>query len=236
VPRLAEVYDALDPDRRDLDAYVDLLDQKGARSVVDMGCGTGTFAIMLASRGIDVTGVDPAQASLAVARAKPRADGVRWQLGDAATAGGGPVDAVTMTGNVAQVFLTDEDWRRALRGAANLLRPDGHLVFETRDPAAQAWQGWHREATYRAAEIDGIGSVACWEDVTAVAWPLVSFQTTFEFHQDGATLTSESTLRFRERDEIVDSLREAGFRQPEVHEAPDRPNLELIFVAQREAT
>lgn len=43
-PRLAEVYDPLDPDRRDLDPYVAMVDELGVRSVLDIGCGTGTFA------------------------------------------------------------------------------------------------------------------------------------------------------------------------------------------------
>jgi 2-polyprenyl-3-methyl-5-hydroxy-6-metoxy-1,4-benzoquinol methylase len=34
----------------------------GARSVLDVGCGTGSFACMLAQRGIEVVGVDPAAA------------------------------------------------------------------------------------------------------------------------------------------------------------------------------
>ena len=67
-PRLAEIYDPLDPDRSDLDVYVAMAEELGARSVLDIGCGTGTFACMLADRGLSVTGVDPAEASLAVAR------------------------------------------------------------------------------------------------------------------------------------------------------------------------
>ena len=81
--RLAAVYDPLDPDRSDLDAYVAIADELGVRSVLDVGCGTGTFALLLADRGIDVVGVDPASASLDVARAKPGADRVRWLHGDA---------------------------------------------------------------------------------------------------------------------------------------------------------
>jgi 2-polyprenyl-3-methyl-5-hydroxy-6-metoxy-1,4-benzoquinol methylase len=69
-PRLARVYDPLDPDRRDLDVYVDVATELGARSVLDVGCGTGTFACLLARRGVEVTAVDPAAASLEVARAK----------------------------------------------------------------------------------------------------------------------------------------------------------------------
>jgi hypothetical protein len=42
-------------------------------------------------------------------------------------------------------------------------------------------------------------------------------------------LTSESTLRFRDRDEIAASLDRVGFRTTAVRDAPDRPRLELVF-------
>ncbi len=118
--RLAEVYDPLDPDRSDLDAYASMVDEFGARSVLDIGCGTGTFACLLARRGLTVTAVDPAGASLAVARTKPGADRVRWVHGDAADL---PplqlqVDLVTMTANVAQVFVTDAEWGLDAAGRA----------------------------------------------------------------------------------------------------------------------
>jgi ubiquinone/menaquinone biosynthesis C-methylase UbiE len=84
-PRLAGVYDPLDPDRGDLVAYMAIAEEFGARSVLDIGCGTGTFACLLAGCGVDVIGVDPASASLDVARAKPGAERVRWLQCDAAS-------------------------------------------------------------------------------------------------------------------------------------------------------
>ena len=39
-PRLAAMYDPLDPDRSDLDVYVAIADRLGARRVLDVGCGT----------------------------------------------------------------------------------------------------------------------------------------------------------------------------------------------------
>jgi len=79
--RLAELRDPLDPDRSDLDVYAAMVDEFGVRSVLDIGCGTGTFACLLARRGLAVTALDPAEASLEIARAKPGADRVQWARG-----------------------------------------------------------------------------------------------------------------------------------------------------------
>lgn len=230
-PRLVATYDDLDPDRSDLDLYVAVLDELGARSVLDVGCGTGTFACLLAARGLVVVGVDPAAASLDVARGKPGADAVTWLHGDATTLPPMQVDAATMTANVAQVFVTDDEWAATLDGVRAALRPGGHLVFETRVPAVEAWRGWTRDATYGRTDLRGIGAVETWNDVTDVQGDLVTFRSTWVFASDGAVLTSDSTLRFREHDEVVASLDAAGFVVVDVRDAPDRPGREWVFVA-----
>jgi SAM-dependent methyltransferase len=230
-PRLAAIYDPLDPDRGDLDAYDDLADELGVRSVLDIGCGTGSFACLLARRGLEVTGVDPATAMLAVARGKPGADGVRWIHGVAPDLPPLRVDLVTMTGNVAQVFLDDHDWAATLTAGHRALRPGGWLVFESRRPEREAWRTWTRDHSYQRREIDGVGLVETWHEVTEVRFPFVTFHGTIVFHADGAVLTSDSTLRFRTRDEIEASLVAAGFTLHEVRDAPDRPGLENVFLA-----
>lgn len=233
-PRLAAIYDHLDDDRSDLNAYLGIVEELSARTVLDIGCGTGTFACLLAARGVSVTGLDPAAASLAVARAKPGADQVRLVHGDPLALPELQVDLVTMTGNVAQVFLTDDDWAGVLAAAHPALRPGGSLVFETRRPAAQGWTAWTRDRTERTTRIPGVGPVQVWTELVEAALPLVSFRTVYVFEADGAELVSESTLRFRDQDEIEDSLSAAGFRVDEVREAPDRPGLEMVFIARKE--
>jgi SAM-dependent methyltransferase len=232
-PRLAGVLDPLDPDRGDLDVYAAIAEEFGARTVLDIGCGTGTLACLLAGRGFQVIGIDPAAASLDVARAKPGAGRVRWILGRAADLPPLQVDLVTMTGNVAQVFLTDEEWDAVLRSAHAALRPGGRLVFETRDPAAQAWLEWNRAGSLSRADIPGVGVVQTWAEVSAVRGDLVSFRSAFVFDADGVSMTSDSTLRFRGREEVRDSLLSAGFVMDDLRGAPDRPGRELVFVAQR---
>lgn len=230
-PRLAQIYDPLDPDRSDLDAYLAIAREFGAQSILDLGCGTGTFACLLARHGFTVTAVDPAAASLDVARTKPGADQVRWVHGYATDLPPLEVDLVTMTANVAQVFLTDEDWAATLRAAYDALLPGGRLVFESRNPAAKAWLKWDRERSYRVTSIPGVGTVETWVDLTAVSGETVSFRWTFVFASDGARLTSESTLRFRDRDELAASLTAVGYQVDEVREAPDRPGREMVFIA-----
>lgn len=236
-PRLAAVYDAFDADRSDLDAYLAVTDELGAGSVLDVGCGTGTFALLLAVRGLDVVGVDPAAASLAVARSKPGADRVRWLDGDVrAVASARPpvrVDLATMTGNVAQAIVDPGDWAATLRGVHEALRPGGHLVLESRDPAAEGWTEWDRATTHRVLDVPGEGPVTTWTELTAVELPLVRFRHTWVFDRDGATLTSDSTLRFRDRDQVAGSLAEHGFTVEDVRDAPDRPGREMVFVARR---
>jgi SAM-dependent methyltransferase len=232
-PRLAALYDPLDPDRRDLETYLGLAEEVGARRVLDIGCGTGVFALLLAARGIEVVGVDPAGASLAVARAKPGGDRVRWIHGDATALPPLRADLATMTANVAQEIVAPEAWRATLRGAYEALRPGGRLAFETRVPSRRAWEEWHRAASHRVTQVAGVGAVESWVDLVEVDGPLVSFRWTYVFASDGRTLTSDSTLRFREREEVEADLVAQGYAVEGVRDAPDRPGREFVFVARR---
>lgn len=232
-PRLAAIYDPLDPDRSDLGAYLAMAEEFRARRVLDIGCGTGVFALLLAGRGVEVIGVEPAGASLDVARAKPGGERVRWIEGDATALPPLRADLATMTANVAQAIADPDSWHGTLRGTHAALRPGGRLVFETRDPARRAWEGWTREESYHTADIPGVGPVESWHRVTGVDGPLVTFRTTYVFAADGAVLTSDSTLRFREREEVEADLARHGYETEDVRDAPDRPGREFVFVARR---
>ncbi len=233
-PRLAPVYDTFDADRRDLELYTGVADELGALDVLDVGCGTGTLAILLAGRGRRVTGVDPAGASLDVARSKPGAAAVTWIHGDATTLPPLRVDLATMTGNVAQVFLDDDAWAATLRGVHGALRDGGAFVFETRRPHRRAWEGWAADPGPFVRDVPGVGPVEQRREVTEVAPPFVSFRLTYTF-PGGELVRSDSTLRFRDRAEVERSLVDAGFTVADIRDAPDRPGLEYVFLARKRA-
>jgi SAM-dependent methyltransferase len=231
-PRLARIYDAFDGDRDDLAAYLNIADELGADRVLDVGCGTGCLAILLAGSGRAVVGVDPSGASLDVARSKEQPDKITWVHGDVTAVPAFDADLAVMTGNVAQVFLTDDDWARVLRGVHDVLRPGGHLVFETRRPEFRAWEEWAADPGPVTLDVPGTGPVERRGEVTDVSLPLVSFRYTYRFLADGQVVTSDSTLRFRGRDEVESSLAAQGYRVLDVRDAPDRPGREFVFVAQ----
>ncbi|CAG9622693.1 hypothetical protein BACCIP111883_03484 [Sutcliffiella rhizosphaerae] len=101
------------------------------------------------------------------------------------------VDLVTMTANVAQVFLTEEEWEETLLAIRSVLHPGGRLVFETRIPEARAWLKWNKENTYKQINVPNTGIVKGWVDVTDVQGSLVSFRWTYIFESDGAVITSD---------------------------------------------
>lgn len=230
-PRLAFLYDALDDDRSDLDAYMAIADEVGASSVIDIGCGTGSLAVRLARSGRTVVGVDPAGASLNIARAKPLAERITWVHGDATALRGRGVtaDLAVMTGNVVQVFVSDGDWVSTLDAVHDCLHPGRWLVFETRRVEVRDWERWDAGPT-RVDLSDG-SHVVVSTTVTEVALPLVTFESTTTV--GGEVVTSASTLRFRERDEVERDLNEHGFDVVDVRAAPDRPGKELVFLARR---
>ena len=209
-PRLAAVYEVLNPAAADTEFYLGLAGDVPL-DVLDMGCGTGILADALAARGHRVTGADPAEAMLAIARRRPGGDQVTWVHADAASLKlETRFDLIIMTGHVFQVFVTDDDVRTALETLRRHLAPGGRLAFETRNPLVRAWQSWTPEETHVRTEVPELGSVEVHHDVKLVDLPRVTFDTCFRF-ADGDTMSASSTLRFTSQDELFGFLEEAGF-------------------------
>ncbi len=216
-PAVAAAYDAENAWGRDDDFFLDFAAETPRSRVLDLGCGTGRLTVALAAAGHSVTGIDPAGPMLAAARTKAGAEKVTWIEGTSAMAPTQSFDLVLMTSHVAQVFVDDAEWLDTLRRLAAALVPGGRLAFDSRDPAARAWEGW--------------------TGVTSVDEDTVSFTSTNEL-PDGSILAVDSILRFRTEPELRASLESAGLAVEAVYGGWNREPVgdgdgELIVVATR---
>ena len=209
-PRLVEVYDAECPWGPDDDFFLGIANESTRARVLDLGCGTGRLALAIAEAGHTVTGVDPAEASLAAARGKPGADAVTWLEGTSSLLPAAVFDVAVMASHVAQFLITDEEWAATFDDLRRALLPGGRVVFDTRDPAAREWERWNPvDSARRITLVDG-SVVRAWTEVTALDGSTVSF-THHSTFPDGVELESTASLRFRSEEEVRSSLNAAGF-------------------------
>lgn len=225
-PRLAAVYEVLNPPAADTEFYLSLGGDM-PMTILDMGCGTGLLACGFAKRGHRVTGADPAVAMLDIARRRPGGDSVTWVHSDAAGLNlDTRFDLIIMTGHVFQVFLTDEEIKAVLRTLHNHLAPGGRLAFETRNLDVHPWEAWTPDKTRERVGVPGLGLVEVHHDVRVVDLPLVTFDTCFRF-DNGDDVTASSTLRFMNQDELAGLLFDAGFMDITWHGYWDRSPIDM---------
>jgi SAM-dependent methyltransferase len=237
---LAALYDSINPWGPDEDFYLDLM--RSHHAVLDVGCGTGRLLARAAADGHPgrLVGLDPAAAMLVQARR--RAPGLEWVLGDLRTRRwDGEFDLVVMTGHVFQVLLGDDDVRTALRAVRSALGDGGRFVFETRNPAARAWETWTPDRVREVTDADG-RAVRVWYEVERVpgggpAPDRVTFTQTFDSPAWPRRRVSRSTLRFLCTDTLSGLLAEAGLRVAEQYGDWERGPLtpgspEIVTVAE----
>ncbi|MGH9443213.1 MAG: class I SAM-dependent DNA methyltransferase [Thermoanaerobaculia bacterium] len=230
----ASAYDAL-YEQKDYPAECDLLEEAFRRHgaskidrVVDLGCGTGSHAILLAERGYRVVGVDrsPEMIRIAEAKARARRVDIRWVEGDLASVDAGEAfDAAISMFSVFGYFTADEELAGAFRNIHRHVRPGGLLCFDV----------WHGPAI----EKQGVGVRK--KTVSTPGGPVtrtttarllpgehvceVQFDVSSDESPEGAKSRETHRVRYFFEDEIRDALKRAGFELLSLTAFPglDRP-------------
>jgi SAM-dependent methyltransferase len=169
-----------------------------------VACGPGEFALAMAQRGLQVTGVDQSPEMLAIARRNAQEKNIaitfleqdmrRLELA-------APLDAATCLYDSLNYLVTDADFRQALGAIAGVVRPGGLFLFDmnTIQGLATRWGNrvWVIQDNEEALEVD---------------------QSEFDYDAGIATLTVNAFLR-RERDlyeRIREIHRERGYAVPTI--------------------
>jgi ubiquinone/menaquinone biosynthesis C-methylase UbiE len=181
-----------------------------AEAVLDVGCGTGAMLREAREAGHAgrLVGLDPAAGMLAQAR---RRGDIEWVEGDLASAAWtAEFDLIVMTGHAFQALVEDADLSASLAAARRALRPGGRFAFETRNPAARAWEDWTPDQVFELT--DGAGArVRMTRQVEApFDGRCVSFSHTFTSPGWDAPRISHSTLRFLDESQLAGFLDAAG--------------------------
>ncbi len=126
-PIYDELYPSAEPEALDLVAAL-----AGDGPVLELGIGTGRFALPLAERGLRVEGADASAAMVRRLRSKPGGADIPVHICDIAELPGGigPYSLVFCVFNTFFGLLTAQAQQACLRSAAGLLLPGGRLLLE----------------------------------------------------------------------------------------------------------
>ncbi|HEY9730525.1 MAG TPA: class I SAM-dependent methyltransferase [Drouetiella sp.] len=205
--KLTAIYDldsGWSPDRQ---FYLDLPSSSNM-TILDVGCGTGLLCNEYAAKGHKVTGVEPSEAMLNIAREKFYGDEIEWVQSFAQDFDlGKTFDLIVMTGHAFQVLQTDDDVQSTFIAMQKHLKPDGLIVFESRNPDFD----WHKNWNYELEiEIPTGGVVKESRKFVAMDENMLTFELCYQFKTE--LLTSKSVLRFWTETEIRHHLQEAGLK------------------------
>ena len=107
----------------------------GPGRLLDLACGTGTFALEMAGAGWQVTGLDLSPAMIARAEAKARALGdqaPRYVLGDMRAIGlPGPFEVVTCFSDSLNHLPGEADLAATFEAVGRVIAPGGLFLFDT---------------------------------------------------------------------------------------------------------
>lgn len=193
---------------------------KNVKSVLDLGCGTGGHALILAERGYKVTGVDRSEDMLAKARKKTKKSlGVRFLQGDITSVNlNRKYDAVISMFAVMGYMTGNDDLAAACRTARKHLNKGGIFIFDCWNGAAVLSE--RPEMRIREIPVSGNETIIRFTEPVIDTFRHV-VETKFKLWRVSGKSLKESTseshfMRFLFPQEISYFLKVAGFSKVEI--------------------
>ena len=138
--RWAEVYDDIHEEAGP-SAVAFLADLAHGGRALELGIGTGRFALPLAATGVSVEGIDLSESMVAKLRAKPGGEAIPVTIGDFAdVARPGPFDLIFVVFNTFFGLLDQATQVRCFGNVAKRLKPDGAFLIEAFVPDLARFQ------------------------------------------------------------------------------------------------
>jgi len=107
-------------------------------AVLELGCGTGSLAALMAERGAEVVGIDVSEAMLAVARkSAPDAEFLHMTATEIDQLGAKRFDRIVAVLLFSE--LSEDELEYVLRAARDLLVPGGRLIVADEVPPTNWW-------------------------------------------------------------------------------------------------
>ncbi len=174
--------------------------------ILDIACGEGTFAVAMAKKGFNVTGVDQSAEMLRFAHHRARRAGahVRFVRKDMRSLSfSQSFDLVTCWYDSLNYLLRPEDLKKTFSGVWRALRPGGIFVFDM-NTARTLSVGWQRHPSF--VEVDT-------EDAFVV------HRSSWDARRRVASLRVTGFIRRGERWRRVDELhRERAYTLPKIRD------------------
>ena len=222
---LAPVYDRLN-DTVDYSLWADFIEacfekystQRKIKSVLDLGCGTGSMTLELRRRGYDMTGLDISEEMLSVADSRMRDEGINdvlFVLGNmCAFELYGTVDAIICCLDGINHLTSRDELLSCFSLIANYLEDGGLFIFDLNTP--YKFKTVYSDRDY-ILEDDGI--MCCWKNRLSKKGDRVDFYlTVFEEQEDGSWTRNDGVERERAYGlrAIQNALSECGLEQVNV--------------------
>lgn len=198
----------------DFDLFLNIIDQG---NVLDLACGTGRLTIPMATKGLNVTGLEISEPMLKRAEEKAVGLDIKWVQGDITNFNlDDRFDLITLAGNSFQALLNPEDQLSLFKGAKAHLRPTGLFAFDTRNPqpselrSTDDFEYWHSFQDLSGELVEVYGKQAF-----DLEHQIVTYTTKRIWlnHESNTTVV----LRYTHLSDLLSLLDESGFKALSVY-------------------